>query len=567
MEHSIEKTVIGHVAQTLHKEGIPSKEVADGLALLLKWTLYSHKARGDLDWNEQQPDLRFAFEHLASQLEPFGHFFRESTLPIKLSGASLKVIKTQLGQLTGTSAKGLAQALVTAVAELGRSDQMVDSQLGRLLAKLGASSQEEVMLHYDDSVTALVALEHPEKATLAINSASAYLWVLSDLLGTTLIEGDDFHSDAPTGTADIVISTPPFQVVRPGKANRLKSDEQAILRVARESRTKGVVCASLGVLFSRSATVVREELINENWLDAVIGLPKGALLNTSVAPVILVIDKQRERDAPTVFIDADIPETDADINKLVDLVCNKKSGSMSATASQTDLRKNGYDLTISRYKLGQATQQLMQLEYAVSLDGVAEIIRAQSLKDAADSPNAEVFLEASVRDISESGRMNAPEKKVHVDKKNLRRAQSQRLYPGDLLLAIKGSVGRIAFIEDTNGEPWVASQAFIIIRPTGTAVSSPYLYRYLASELIQQYIEETATGAVMKLLKAADVSKIQVPFPSPDLKLAVEATHKGILAEHDAIVEHRQNIQRMERSHWILEGAREQSEITDHLEP
>jgi hypothetical protein len=302
---------------------------------------------------------------------------------------------------------------------------------------------------------------------------------------------------------------------------------------------------------------VRVELINNNWLDAVIGLPKNTFLNTGVPPVVLVIDKTRQKGAPIVFIEAGVPQTDDDRKKLVTSVRDKKPSKQGATASQSDIQKNDYDLTISRYKLGLATLKLEQLENTVSLDGVAEIVRAQNLKATDESELTTVFLEASVRDITESGRMGTPLKLTHVDKKQLRRAQNQRIYPGDILLAIKGSVGRLAFVDESCGENWIAGQAFLIIRPKGTAVSTPYLYRYLTSELIQEYIEETATGTVMALLKAADVSNILVPLPAPDLKVSVESTHAAILAEYAAIEEHRDIIRRLEQQNWTLNHSNE----------
>jgi hypothetical protein len=184
-------------------------------------------------------------------------------------------------------------------------------------------------------------------------------------------------------------------------------------------------------------------------------------------------------------------------------------------------------------------------------------VRAQNLKATDESELTTVFLEASVRDITESGRMGTPLKLTHVDKTQLRRAQNQRIYPGDILLAIKGSVGRLAFVDGSCGENWIAGQAFMIIRPKGTAVSTPYLYRYLASELIQEYIEETATGTVMAILKAADVSNILVPLPDPDLKISVESTHAAILAEYAAVEEHRDTIRRLEQQNWTLNHSSE----------
>jgi hypothetical protein len=75
--------------------------------------------------------------------------------------------------------------------------------------------------------------------------------------------------------------------------------------------------------------------------------------------------------------------------------------------------------------------------------------------------------------------------------------------------------------------------------------------------LIQEYIEETATGTVMALLKAADVSNILVPLPDPDLKVSVESTHAAILAEYAAVEKHRDTIRRLEQQNWTLNHSNE----------
>ncbi|HIO03677.1 MULTISPECIES: N-6 DNA methylase [Marinobacter] len=553
--HSIERSILMDIADVLRQEGIALNRVADELALLTAWAAYSHQKYGGVHWHEQQPDIRYAFESMSKHLGENGQVYKNSHLPDMLSGAAINTIKDHLNLLSGTSSHGLAQALVAVVEKIEYPGQMITPDLGRLLAGFCAAGQGKIALHHEASFPVLVVLDAPQKAALTMRTISAYPVALSYLLEANLKFSDSVWSENPSEPTEFVISAPPLQATGFSKTSKLKSDELAVLRVARECSERGVVYSSPGVLFSRAAMSVREEIINKNWLDAVIGLPKGTLLNTAVAPVLLVIDKNRGKGDPIAFVETEVPQTEDSLEQLVRAVRDKNPFEQGAVASQLDIQKNDYDLTISRYKLGLATQKLARLDNTVSLDGVAEIVRAQSLKDAEENEDAKVFLEASVRDITESGRMNAPAKAMRVDKKQLRRAQNQRLYPGDILLAIKGSVGRVAFVDDSCGDNWIAGQAFIIIRPKGTAVSTPFLYQYLASELIQEYIQETATGAVMALLKAADVSGIPVPLPSPEIRDAVETTHKQILAEYEAIKEHRDTISRLKLQNWSLQSA------------
>ena len=552
---STEQKVLKGVVDILRREGMMPHEVAEELSLLTAWAAFSHQQHGDVHSNEQQPDLQYAFNRMSESLGENGQVFETSRLPNKLSDASISAVMELLNSLTECSHRDLALALNAVVEELDTPNRMLTAETAQLLAALCDRGEQSVSLYYSESVPVLLALDSAEKVLVTLGVMSAYSVAMGYLLETTLQFNDSAESETPSGLAGFVIAVPPIQAK--AKNSKLKLDELAILKVARECSVRGVVTVTPSVLNSRAAMDVRAELINENWLDAVIGLPQGTLLNTAVEPAILVIDKTRHKETPIVFIEADVPQNDDDLKTLVDAVRKKKASEQSAVASPLDVQKNDYDLTISKYKLGLATQTLEQLENTVSLDGVAEIVRAQNLKVTDESELTTVFLEASVRDITESGRMGTPQKRSHVDKKQLRRAQNQRIYPGDILLAIKGSVGRLSFVDESCGENWIAGQAFLIIRPKGTAVSTPYLYRYLASELIQEYMEEVATGIVMTLLKAADVSNILVPLPTPDLKVSVESTHAEILAEYAAVEEHRDIIRRLEQQNWTLNHSNE----------
>jgi hypothetical protein len=548
--YSTEQKVLKDVVDILCHEGMTPHEVAEEVSLLTAWAAFSHQQHSGVHWNEQQPNLQYALNRMSENLGEVGRVFETSRLSSKLSDASISAVMDLLNSLAGSSQRVLALALNAVVEELGTPSQMLTAETGQLLAALCDRGEQNVSLYYGASVPVLLALDSAKKALVTLSVVSAYPVSVGYLLEANLRFNDSAESETPSDLADFVIAVPPLQAK--AKNSKLKLDELATLKVARECSVRGVVTVAPSVLNSRAAMDVRVELINNNWLDAVIGLPKGTFLNTGVPPVVLVIDKTRQKGAPIVFIEAGVPQTDNDRKRLVTSVRDKKPSKQGATASQSDIQKNDYDLTISRYKLGLATLKLEQLENTVSLDGVAEIVRAQNLKATDESELTTVFLEASVRDITESGRMGTPLKLTHVDKTQLRRAQNQRIYPGDILLAIKGSVGRLAFVDGSCGENWIAGQAFMIIRPKGAAVSTPYLYRYLASELIQEYIEETATGTVMALLKAADVSNILVPLPSSDLKVSVESTHAEILVEYAAIEEHRDTICRLEQQNWTL---------------
>lgn len=559
--YSTEQKVLTKIADLLRDARIPTNRIVDEIALLTAWAKASNEAYGDVSWHEQQPDLRYAFVQLARRLGKPGTVFENSCLPERLSGAEITSALESLTQLSALSSKALAESLLVLAEKHGHPGHMISAGTGAFLAALCGSGRNPVVLNHEASIAALLSLNAADQATVIMRVESPLAIAISFLMGAEArIEGS-VGFDKAFSTSDFVISVPPLQATGYSQTSKLKSDELAAIRVARECASRGVVCVAPSVLFSRASMSVREELINNNWLDAVIGLPKGTLSNTAVPPIILVIDKHRGKDSPIVFVDVSEHQAPEEMEKLALAVRDKRRPVNGAFASNLDVQKNDYDLTISRYKPGLAARELKRLKNTVLLDGVAEIVRAQSLKDAEDNPDASMFLEASVRDITETGCLGTPVKTMHIDKKQFRRAQSQRIYPGDILLAIKGSVGRVAFVDETCGDNWIAGQAFIIIRPKSANISTPYLYRYLASELIQEYVQEVATGGVMALLKAADVSGIPVPLPEPETLKSVEETHRQILAEYEVIKKHRDTVSRLELQNWPLNAEKGASRV------
>jgi len=138
-----------------------------------------------------------------------------------------------------------------------------------------------------------------------------------------LVEGDRLKR------FDVVVANPPFSLDKWGAEEaagdrynrfwrgvppRSKGDWAFIthmVEVAREREGRVAVVVPHGVLFRGSAEKrIRQHMIEENLLDAVIGLPAGLFPTTGIPVAILVFDRAREkggaRDARTdvLFIDA-----------------------------------------------------------------------------------------------------------------------------------------------------------------------------------------------------------------------------------------------------------------------
>ena len=114
-----------------------------------------------------------------------------------------------------------------------------------------------------------------------------------------------------------------------------------------------------GVLYRESETHIRRYLIDENnYLDAVIGLPKKTFFGTKIETCVLVFKKNRS-DKSVLFIDAkDEFVKNRRLNKLekpaiLRIISNLKSRNQykkySSLVSHSSLSKNDYNLNIRRH--------------------------------------------------------------------------------------------------------------------------------------------------------------------------------------------------------------------------
>jgi type I restriction enzyme M protein len=186
-----------------------------------------------------------------------------------------------------------------------------------------------------------------------------------------LLEGDGLMK------FDIVVSNPPFSLDRWGadqvagdKFNRFRRGippkskaDYAFITHLIETAVAGTgkvgVIAPLGVLFRGSAEAkIRKQLIEENLLEAVIGLPANLFYGTSIPAAILVFNRGKQT-SDILFIDASREYEDAknqcrlrtrDLEKIVAAYNRFETIEKYAyRAPFEEVRGNEFNLNIPRY--------------------------------------------------------------------------------------------------------------------------------------------------------------------------------------------------------------------------
>jgi type I restriction enzyme M protein len=188
-----------------------------------------------------------------------------------------------------------------------------------------------------------------------------------------------FDESDPQGSyealyVDAVVSNPPYsqswdsthkdsdpRYSRFGLAPKTKADFAFLLHDLYHLKPDGIMTIVLphGVLFRGGEEgQIRTQLIENNHIDTIIGLPANVFFGTGIPTVILVL-KQKRQNTDVLIVDASkhfLKEGKnnklqaSDIKRITDAVINRESiDKLSQLVGKQTLRDNGYNLNIPRY--------------------------------------------------------------------------------------------------------------------------------------------------------------------------------------------------------------------------
>lgn len=188
-----------------------------------------------------------------------------------------------------------------------------------------------------------------------------------------------FDENDPIGTydplyVDAVVSNPPYsqawnptdketdpRYARFGLAPKGKADYAFLLHDLFHLKSDGIMTIVLphGVLFRGGEEgEIRKNLIEQNHIDAIIGLPANIFFGTGIPTIIMVL-KQKRSNTDVLIVDASkgfikVGKNNklraSDIKRIVDVVTKRESvHKFSKVVSRDEIRKNEYNLNIPRY--------------------------------------------------------------------------------------------------------------------------------------------------------------------------------------------------------------------------
>lgn len=531
-----------------------------------------------------QLSLKQAYQQLAESLPLYKHVYESAKLPSLLSAIEVETYVKEVRQISDQGSSWISE-LWGLQESLGKFSGLpkLPEELIQLMSVLGLKNEQVPSVYMPFASSVQLANEVIPLASEVFSESKNVegLYCASVLISGIACKKSDpimapkyIRENGGLRQFSHVLMVPPFGLkIRdavPDLHHRFQhpavnGDVFTLLHGIAQCSERLITIMPMGFLFRGAADkYCREMLIERGILDAVIQLPPGLLSNTGIPTCLLIVDKKRVPERPVLFYNADNedlarPERRGPRKNLhgwqtiATDVLSHQANKYGVLADAKMIKHNDYHFSVSRYVLSEASKAIQDLENTKPLSQIVELIRAQLLKDEPELQGDE-YLEVGIRDITPGGFISEPAKRIQLSGKSKERAALQLLQSGDILLTIKGNVGKVAIVGENCGDNWVAGQVFQVLRlKSERHITKPeYLYRYLTSTLIQNYLQDHASGSGVPVLKTSDIKGLPVPIMPPEEQQKVISTHQQIMDAHSKISEIQKEIKALSQEHWNL---------------
>ena len=319
--------------------------------------------------------------------------------------------------------------------------------------------------------------------------------------------------------------------------------------------------ANEGILF-------RKTLLDDNYLNAVLRLPRFFSENKDLLIDVLVFDKENAENATTGIYSDTFSATSSDSKKAETKVENKKlllcnlstancldeklssrahsvlalktvnevSHALSCSVADTFQKNSEHCKFVSISSIKSNADKLCKLDPTayvsptdvldsvayikkgtVELDKIATIYKALTCKAPADTDFKEKLCELNLNDVPESGIITSVPKEVEVEL-GLKQAKRNLLIDGDVVISVKGAVGKVGFYKEGQKKV-MAGQCFAIIRSKDPDLySQELIFALLRNDDMQDYIKTKITGDKLKVLQLSELKAIPLPVATESMK-------------------------------------------------
>ena len=302
------------------------------------------------------------------------------------------------------------------------------------------------------------------------------------------------------------------------------------------AQSRVVVCVPNGFLFGASTErELRKSMLESGQIRAVIALPPGVLSVASIAISMIVLTPSgRERTVRVVNADHDrfrrmVSKTRSeliDVDAIVEAATGQADGEISRDISADEIAANDYQLQVTRYLIPEEQKQIraiLERTKTVALGDLVEIYRPPVVKSL--DGTSVVLREVGVGDLPAYGLIEEPQKRIEVDQAMAKKLGRFHLRPFDIVLAIKGSVGKVGLVPPGAGDsdpPWIPGQSSVALRVSNSNFDPKAIFMLLRSALGQTLIKSIVSSGTIPFIQTRELEALAVPVP-PMAEQAVAA--------------------------------------------
>lgn len=382
-------------------------------------------------------------------------------------------------------------------------------------------SHQKIEIYNPFSSTGDLLIGYNGNVNITAKEQNNINWAISMLrfLAAGNIENANILNEDPIGNwnfkdnkYDLILSVPPFGLKigerqTTGKFGYFRSIEHFIVERGIESlKQEGrlIITIPQGFLFNSDnySRQLKQFLVDQNYLEAVINLPKGIFSYTNILTTVLVIKKSNKPKQVkfidgTSFIKKIGKLSTVDYLNILRVYGENETSKNQKIATSDEIAVNDYNLTVSRY-VTEAVEGTLLKELVSTYKGertflpsIGKVIKIKDLK----TDIADFTLDLNVIESSETTNRH------------------RQINQSCVLIAARFKSCKPTYFH-YQGEPiYIDNNVFAII-PNEEKLRIDYFIYLLHTSKVVSQIESLQSGAVTPFISVHDFQRVKVDLPN-----------------------------------------------------
>ena len=309
-----------------------------------------------------------------------------------------------------------------------------------------------------------------------------------------------------------------------------KIETADIMHLIKQCSEKAIVTVAEGVLFSSMEKPVRQYLIDNGMVKAVVSLPSNIWTSTGVKTSMLILDPKGGNEqvrfvdlSESEFVDKTTNRWLVGLTDIEGILAHIESIEETEYALSVD-RQNIIDKDYTLYSAAfilspeeKKVKSTIAKAETVNLDSLVRFERGLPFN--ADEGDYTV-LEVGASEIEDIGDIAIPTKEVSISEAVRAKNEAGFLQPNDIVMILKGSAGKLGIVPEsvptTGDKRWTVNKSGIVIRVTSSKIDPRALYTYLKSDFGTVQISRLIKGATIANISLKELKQMPVIIPSED---------------------------------------------------